>query len=188
MTDVSEFSTGADLQETSEMVGAELREVIELLKQSTQPPSVDTILAGDDNRTATPAPEPPEATDSWIEQPNHAKWSRLGQMMIERGFVTDEQLEQALVQQRTTGRRVGETFLELGVISSVDLAQVLADHLGVPFVDLAVAPARPPARGADPRSRSPGATARCRSNAGAVSSSSRWRTPTTCSRSTTCGC
>jgi type IV pilus assembly protein PilB len=141
MTDVSEFSTGADLQETSEMVGAELREVIELLKQSTQPPSVDTILAGSDNGTAPPAPEPAEATESWIEQPNHAKWSRLGQMMIERGFVTDEQLEQALVQQRTTGRRVGETFLELGVISSVDLAQVLADHLGVPFVDLQ---SRPP--------------------------------------------
>ena len=137
------------------MVGAELREVIELLKQSTQPPSVDTILAGDDNRTATPAPEPPEATDSWIEQPNHAKWSRLGQMMIERGFVTDEQLEQALVQQRTTGRRVGETFLELGVISSVDLAQVLADHLGVPFVDLQFATARPRARGAGARAHCP---------------------------------
>ena len=123
------------------MVGAELREVIELLKQSTQAPSVDTILAGDGNRTAPPAPDTPEATESWIEQPNHAKWSRLGQMMIERGFVTDEQLEQALVQQRTTGRRVGETFLEFGVISSVDLAKVLADHLGVPFVDLQ---SRPP--------------------------------------------
>jgi len=66
----------------------------------------------------------------------NASRSRLGQLMIERGLVCEEQLDQALEEQRTSGRRIGETLVELGVITSVDLAKVLADHLGVPFVDL----------------------------------------------------
>jgi type IV pilus assembly protein PilB len=68
------------------------------------------------------------------------EWSRLGQMMLERGLVSEEQLEQALAVQRATGRRVGETLLEMRAIGSADLAQVLADHLGVPFIDLRTRP------------------------------------------------
>jgi type IV pilus assembly protein PilB len=62
--------------------------------------------------------------------------SRVGQLMIERGLVTEEQLEQALETQRERGGRLGETLVEQGAITSVELAAVLADHLGVPFVDL----------------------------------------------------
>jgi hypothetical protein len=61
-------------------------------------------------------------------------------MMLERGLVSEEQLAQALAVQRATGRRVGETLLEMGAIGSADLAQVLADHLGVPFIDLRTRP------------------------------------------------
>ena len=62
--------------------------------------------------------------------------SRLGQLMVERGLVTEEQIEEALREQRSSGRKLGETLIAQGVITSEDLAAVLADHLGVPFVDL----------------------------------------------------
>jgi type IV pilus assembly protein PilB len=65
-----------------------------------------------------------------------ARRSRLGQLMVERGLVTEEQIEAALHDQKSSGRRLGETLIERGVITSVDLAAVLADHMGVPFVDL----------------------------------------------------
>ena len=38
--------------------------------------------------------------------------------------------------QRATGRRVGDALVEIGALSRFDLTRVLADHLGVPFVDL----------------------------------------------------
>ena len=61
---------------------------------------------------------------------------RLGEMMIARGLLTNDELEAGLQRQRVTGRRLGETLVETGVITSIDLARVLADHLNVPFVDL----------------------------------------------------
>jgi type IV pilus assembly protein PilB len=65
---------------------------------------------------------------------------RLGQMLIERDLITPQQLEAALDLQRTTGRRIGETLVEMGAVSSIEVALVLAEHLGVPFVDLRTQP------------------------------------------------
>jgi len=76
------------------------------------------------------------ATDQPASPPSAARRSRLGQLMIERGLVSGEELDEALAEQRSTGQRVGEALVARGVLSSVDLAMVLADHLGVPFVDL----------------------------------------------------
>jgi type IV pilus assembly protein PilB len=68
---------------------------------------------------------------------------RLGQMMVERDLITPQQLDAALDLQRTTGRRIGETLVEMDVVSSIEVALVLAEHLGVPFVDLRTQPPDP---------------------------------------------
>jgi hypothetical protein len=57
-------------------------------------------------------------------------------MFVSRGLVTEADIERALERQRVTGLRLGETLFEMGLISSFDLASVLAARLGVPFVDL----------------------------------------------------
>jgi type IV pilus assembly protein PilB len=62
---------------------------------------------------------------------------RIGELLLERRLITEAQLEGALVLQRQTGRRVGETLVELGALSSHDLTQVLAEWFGFEFVDLA---------------------------------------------------
>ena len=61
---------------------------------------------------------------------------RLGEVLVERGLATPEDVEGALALQRSTGRRLGEALVELGVVAPTDLAKVLASHVGVRFVDL----------------------------------------------------
>jgi hypothetical protein len=55
-------------------------------------------------------------------------WRRLGDIFVERGFVTPEQLEQALARQRETGERVGEALVAQGSISKFELAGALAEQ------------------------------------------------------------
>ena len=62
--------------------------------------------------------------------------TRLGQGMVERGLITQDDLDRALDHQRTTRKRLGEALIDIGAVTSFQLSQALADHLGVPFVDL----------------------------------------------------
>jgi type IV pilus assembly protein PilB len=61
---------------------------------------------------------------------------QLGQMLVERRAVTADQLAHAVGKQRTSGRRVGETLVEMGVLSRGTLAEALAAHFELPYVDL----------------------------------------------------
>jgi hypothetical protein len=60
---------------------------------------------------------------------SNESWRRLGEIFVERGFVTAEQLEQALARQRETGERVGEALVAQGSISKFELAGALAEQL-----------------------------------------------------------
>jgi len=53
---------------------------------------------------------------------------RLGDIIVERGLVTAEQLEEALRVQRTTGGKLGEVLVELGFITRVALAGVITEQ------------------------------------------------------------
>ncbi len=59
---------------------------------------------------------------------SNESWRRLGDIFVERGFVTPEQLEQALARQRETGERVGEALVAQGSISKFELAGALAEQ------------------------------------------------------------
>ena len=63
-------------------------------------------------------------------------WRQLGDILVSRGFVTREQLVQALERQRLTGERLGEALVGQGVISKFELAGSLAEQ-----ASLAEAPA-----------------------------------------------
>ncbi len=52
------------------------------------------------------------------------------------GAVTAEQIEAGLARQRETGRRIGETLVELGFVSEEDIGWALARQLGITFVDV----------------------------------------------------
>jgi len=59
---------------------------------------------------------------------------RIGDILLTRGLITQEQLEQALVQQRRTGERLGRVVLTLGMVTRLELAQALAERWQHPFV------------------------------------------------------
>ena len=52
----------------------------------------------------------------------------IGEIFVDRGFVTDEQLEKAVEVQSKTGQRIGEVLVEQGSLSRLDLASALAEQ------------------------------------------------------------
>ncbi|HET9244031.1 MAG TPA: hypothetical protein VFN99_11365 [Gaiella sp.] len=62
---------------------------------------------------------------------SNESWRRLGEIFVERGFVTQEQLDEALRRQRETGERVGEALVAQGAISKFELAGALAEQMSV---------------------------------------------------------
>jgi type IV pilus assembly protein PilB len=64
---------------------------------------------------------------------------RLGDVLVESGLLTPQQLEQALEEQRKdTGprRRLGQVVSDLGLAAERDVAKALADLLGLELIDL----------------------------------------------------
>lgn len=60
---------------------------------------------------------------------------RLGDILQEKGLLSQEQLNEALEYQRTTGDKLGEALIKLGFISPEDIADALSEHLRIPRVD-----------------------------------------------------
>src|SRR5438552_17773833 len=65
------------------------------------------------------------------------KSKQLGQILIELGFITPEQLETALQEHRATPKSLGRVLIDLGMIKESDLVRALAEQVGLEFVDLA---------------------------------------------------
>lgn len=61
---------------------------------------------------------------------------RLGDLLLSVGMITKEQLNYALEHQKKTGGKLGETLVECGFVSELDIIQVLEFQLGIPHVDL----------------------------------------------------
>ena len=62
---------------------------------------------------------------------------RLGDLLLEKKLISEEQLSAALTEQRETGRKLGRVFVDMGAVSETDLHHCLAEHLEIPYVDLA---------------------------------------------------
>lgn len=64
---------------------------------------------------------------------------RVGEVCIEKGWITREQLEEALAQQArlSTRQAVGDILVSKGLITEKQKAEAIAISRGIPFVDLA---------------------------------------------------
>ncbi|WP_045391550.1 GspE/PulE family protein [Vibrio rotiferianus] len=65
---------------------------------------------------------------------------RLGDLLIEEGIVTEEQVQQALASQHDTGQKLGDALIALGFISEKQMLNFLSQQLGLPLIDLSRAP------------------------------------------------
>ncbi len=61
---------------------------------------------------------------------------QLGDILLEGGLVTPEQLALALAEHRAQGRSLGRVLVELGTLTESQLVAALATQIGLKFVDL----------------------------------------------------
>jgi len=64
------------------------------------------------------------------------KTKPLGQILIEEGLITEEQLQRALSARSEKNQLLGRVLIDLGLVREADLVGALAKQLGLQFVDL----------------------------------------------------
>jgi hypothetical protein len=57
-------------------------------------------------------------------------WRPLGRLLVEQGLIREDELERALEEQASTGRRLGETLVDLEFVSHPALSRALAEQYG----------------------------------------------------------
>ena len=64
---------------------------------------------------------------------------RIGDLLVEAGAITQEELDQALAKQKEEGGRIGNVIMEMGFISRELLITVLTTQMGIDFIELRAA-------------------------------------------------
>ena len=62
---------------------------------------------------------------------------QLDQLLLARGLLSDEQLTEARDTAQQKGRSLGRVLIELGYVTEAGLVAILAEQLGLEFIDLA---------------------------------------------------
>jgi hypothetical protein len=62
---------------------------------------------------------------------------RLGELLVRKGLISEQQLSEALVESRRSGDVVGRVLIRRGWVFESDLARVLAEQWSIPYVNLA---------------------------------------------------
>ncbi|MFA5241526.1 MAG: GspE/PulE family protein [Sulfuricella sp.] len=61
---------------------------------------------------------------------------RLGEVLIQQNLLTEDQLKQALAEQKSSGRKLGRIFIENGFVTEEGIAEAIARQLQIPFINL----------------------------------------------------
>ena len=64
------------------------------------------------------------------------KKKRLGDLLVELGYITQKQVDEAIKIQKSTSKRLGRIFVEQGLITEESLMNLLELQLGIPRIDL----------------------------------------------------
>jgi len=133
-----EFGTG--LRARLEVVRAERREaeylgtVLELRRDSRRDVSPELALVSPDLSLGELLLEDQVATDA-----------PLGTLLAEAGLLGSVELDLALKHARAEDRRLGEVLVELGFVPAEEIVRLVAAQRGLPFVDVRMIPVDPAA-------------------------------------------
>lgn len=64
------------------------------------------------------------------------KYTRLGDLLVGNGTITEEQLHQALALQKQNGKRLGDVLRDAHIITETQVIEALMAQLGLEFIDL----------------------------------------------------
>lgn len=65
-----------------------------------------------------------------------AKRIRIGDLLVAQQYISQDQLETALGEQKKSGLKLGRQLIELGFIEENSLLDLLSKQLGIPFIEL----------------------------------------------------
>jgi type IV pilus assembly protein PilB len=61
---------------------------------------------------------------------------RIGDILVEKGYITSQQLEEGILKQQATGQRLGDLLVESGLITEDQLLDAISDRLAIPRMSL----------------------------------------------------
>lgn len=61
---------------------------------------------------------------------------RIGDLLVKNSVISEDQLQQALTKQKSTGLRLGRTLINLGFVQEDNFLGFLSEQLNIPFIDL----------------------------------------------------
>ncbi len=64
------------------------------------------------------------------------EYKRIGELLMDKGLITGKQIEQALEEQRLTGKLLGRILVDMGVVTEDEVLQVLGARAGVSVVKI----------------------------------------------------
>lgn len=62
--------------------------------------------------------------------------TRIGELLLKHGIITEAQLQEALDVQKKSQRKLGEILLEKGYLNAEHLFWMLSEQADVPYVDV----------------------------------------------------
>ena len=66
----------------------------------------------------------------------YIKKIRLGQILLDKNLITQQQLDAAMIEQMASGKKLGTVLIDMQFIQEDVLLQLLSDQLDIPYVDL----------------------------------------------------
>jgi len=70
------------------------------------------------------------------EQLQSSRQKRLGELLVEKNYITVEQCDKALEEQKKTGLRLGKMLVQLGFMTEERLIEILSAQLEIPTINL----------------------------------------------------
>jgi len=61
---------------------------------------------------------------------------RIGDLLVSQQMISEDQLQRALEEQKISGRKLGNTLVDLGYVEENALLSLLSEQLQIPFVEL----------------------------------------------------
>ena len=78
-----------------------------------------------------------EVSESLIQE-NYKDNLRLGDILLAKGIITAEQIEEGLKIQDATGKKLGQVIVDRGWVSEQEILKALSEQLAVPYIRLRV--------------------------------------------------
>ncbi len=79
------------------------------------------------------------------QQNSNQKLMKTGELLLENGLITRDQLNVALEVNKEKNKKVGEILVDMGFVTDEDIAKILSIQLGIPFIDFSFAVVEPAA-------------------------------------------